>query len=135
MFLGVDHNWTLSPFHFEKFQIHLEKRNEYIIQLVIEIFQTPLDFRNGDRMFLITKYPHGPLVIKNIWSPSKDIWQPLVASTWECCWMVIKFFQSQNSLGAPTFGGTPNLTYIKSFAFSFFFIFFSMCMTLVVLNN
>ncbi len=35
-----------------------------------------------------------------------------------------QFFLLLNSLGVPSFGGTPNLTYIRSFAFSFFFTFF-----------
>jgi hypothetical protein len=49
--------------------------------------------------------------------------------TWEHHQMVTKCFWSPNFLSAL------NFTYIKGFAFSFFLTFFSMCVTLVVLDN
>jgi hypothetical protein len=49
--------------------------------------------------------------------------------------MAIEFFWSLIFLSAFNFWDTPNFTYIKGFSFSFFLTFFSMCMTLVVLDN
>jgi hypothetical protein len=70
-----------------------------------------------------------------IWSPSNNVQQPHVVGTWEHHQMATKFFQLLHFLGAPSFGGTPNLTYIRNFKTSFFLPFFFICMTLVVLDN
>jgi hypothetical protein len=74
-------SWTKSFGH------HLNN-----LQLTTKIFWSMSD---GNWIFSIVNYPHGPLVIKKNWLPSKDVRQPHVASTCDHCWMVIDFFYRQ----------------------------------------
>jgi len=80
-------------------------RQLYSLYLATKNFQSPLNLKIGDQIFSVVDCPHNLLVIKNNLLAFYDARQPHAVGTWECHQMAIKFFQSPNFLGGPSFGG------------------------------
>ncbi len=80
-------------------------RQLYSLYLATKNFQLPLNLKIGDQIFSVVDCPHNLLVIKKNLLAFYDARQPHVVGTWKCHQMAIKFFQSPNFLGGPSFGG------------------------------
>ncbi len=77
----------------------------YSLYLATKNFQSPLNLRIGEQIFLVVDCPHNLLVIKKKLMAFYDARQPFVVGTWEHHRMATKFFQLPNFLGGLSFGG------------------------------